>query len=663
MSRSLGICLLLFTVTETIAQSAGALNEQDSVAIELAQLVVSGDRLSVGGRLVQEKLEARSGSISEALDEIPGFQKVQSNNFPLSFRGQHGDRLRVEQNGFRRTGVLQQGYYGEDLNPGDVGRINVVRGVEKAIFGSGSTGGIIQLIARTNITSQVYAGYESGNRSFTTGLGLTKSWEKLGISMTARRVDAADYRIPGGSKQEHSAFDQNTANLRISYDWRSRHSLVINQQVNNGLWQRPQGFQNNPFELRAFRSRFGSLTQLTYESRYSDELSLKHQLTFQRQETEQQRDSFDGTFDMLNRALVRSYAKRAGSHRSTLVWRKRAIVFRTGLDYFGSNIKEYLTEEDFVNAIYVNDLLDAERREHQGGVFAWADWLQGNWSFRSSFRADAANIGDGEVRRNFRSITGGLELEYAGASGYEQTLSVGRYFRYPSQLEATGVFFGGRGTFYGNPDITPEYNYQVEWQLQKSSGVFNYELEAWWSLFTNRIVEVPLGNSEFTYDNVSYARVVGLSAAMSYRFPLLRDHQSLQAFLGSTAMRGDELEGLEVFTAGGPLFGIPPMRLDMKLVYDHRFNTAFVLKNFIAVDQVFAFDRIPEGFVNQIWGIVETPAYTLLSLGTSAEAEIAHLPITLRLEATNLTNETYMPFGSRITEMGRSFRFFLTVGF
>ena len=241
-----------------------------------------------------------------------------------------------------------------------------------------------------------------------------------------------------------------------------------------------------------------------------------------------------------------------------------------------------------------------------------------------------------------------------------------RYFRYPNQLETTGEAARGRGIFIGNPDISPEYSYQLEWRLSGKRSSFSYQLNSWYTYFQGRISEVPQDNGTFTYENLDNARNMGVEIVFNKKIPLFQasNGASANAFahlldlsITGTAIVGDELaEGL-FSEAIDPLLGVPPARLSLMARYTGPLVQGTEWSVHSKLDRVSEFSRFPGGFNNQTFGIEEAPAYWLLGIGVEVEKQIGIHSLQLGVNATNLTNSNYFPFGTRVMEMGRNFQF------
>ncbi|MEL7146788.1 MAG: TonB-dependent receptor, partial [Bacteroidota bacterium] len=633
--------------------------------------ITSEEQIASRNVVPPHALKGSSANIVNALDHFPGFFKVQNNNYSLVYRGFYGNRLRIEQNGSRRTGVTAAGgFFGEDINPENISRLRIINGIDKAIYGSGAMGGVLQMDewkTPTKNSTSFYQSFALNNLLRISGIKTTFAKNDRGLTVSLRTSHADDYRVPDGTKVGHSGYEQHSLSLSgFLRDQSGRHTVNIIQKASKGLWQRPMGFQNNPFELRSFRNRHHFQTDIRHLFNPGKNWQLRQQFSVQTMETDQIQRSFDATMEQLNVERTRTYLKSTQNYRidtemtSSSFWK---VSF--GMDGYRSVIDERLSENNLRNNFSFDDEPLSLREDLQGGLFALVRATHGKWQYRLATRFDLGAVESSEDSQNFSVITGGLEAGWQPLPLLSMNWSLGRFFRYPSQLEATGILFGGRGTFVGNPDIAPEYSYQLEWQLSGRYSSLSYQMSSWYTYLNDRISEVPLGNNTFTYENVENARNMGLELTLTQRF-LINSGQSgspqtdgqrmtaIDVIFTGTGILGDQLsEGL-FSKKTDPLLGIPPNRWSLMLRYEKVFQSSVVLSTHSRLERVQRFDRLPEGFINQTFGAVTAPAYWLLNFGVDIEKQISSYRLHFGINGSNLTNSRYMPFGTRIQEIGRN---------
>lgn len=666
LSFSILICL------EGLAQS-GQDQKKDSIStitLESITIIHSTTPLSqqdLNGKNRQTGVET---NLSNALDHLPGVFKIHEAGYPLVYRGMTANRLRIERNGTLRTGVVDQGYLTDDINPGTVGSIRVIRGIESTIFGSGGIGGVIQInetpFSQLSNHVSLYLSYGSNHRGTNLGADLSRKSDLTGFQLAVRTSNLGDFKFGNGQTAENSGQDQNNLNLALFRRNRLKtHQLTVSINHSNSDTERPQGFQNNPFELRRYRNRYTSQINIASQLAINSGTILKQNLWGLWLETDQEFRNFNGDFSMLNVFENRNYDKNAFGYRGTLALQPvRNIALQLGADFIGSRLDQENVRDDYIRDNFGVISFQQKRTEQMAGAFGLAEYKFDKAILGLSLRADFATIGTEDQSQQFQALTGGLELILGQNPGLNNTFSLTRKFRYPTQLESVGVLFGGRGIFYGNPDIKPEFGYQLEWtQLRKLNNQISWSLSGWLALFENRIAEFPLGNSEFTYRNLDQARTFGLEMRVDYSFPVGDEYSASTLSFSATFTRGDELEDEGIFSEGTPLLGIPPGRVRLSSLHKKQLSQKTTLKVSGNLDYVFAYNRLPSGTIRQTFGVMETESYLLADINLSLGYQLNKNTIDFGLNLTNLTNSAYFPFGARIMGMGRNFTVFLRYSF
>lgn len=673
MRQALLFCIALIVYSQGLAQSNGN-NTQDSIktitlpSVLFVQPLLDLTQQSLHGKRLQNGTQT---NLSATLDHIPGVFKIHETGFPLVYRGQSGNRLRIERNGALRTGVVQQGYLSDDVNPGTIGRIRVVKGIESTLFGSGAIGGVIQIDDRdfgslSNLKS-VYLAHSGNNSSRTAGLSVTRKNERSGIRLDGRINRTDDFAYGGGEIATNSAQRQDNLSLALFRNSKNnRHQLTWRHSYSTSDIERPQGFQNNPFELRNYRNHYTYQTSLASQLILKTGAVLKQNLWAFWLDTDQDLRSFNGDFSRINVTENRSYQKQGFGYRGTIALQPvKDLTLQVGADFTGSWLDQQNIRQDFINQIFDENAFTQSRTERMAGLFGLGEYkLNDRAILGVALRADIATIGTALQSENHKALTGGLELTLGKKGLPKNVFSLSRKFRYPSQLESVGVLFGGRGTFFGNPDIQPEYSYQLEWShIRKITGFMDVALSSWLALFDNRIAETFLGNNEFTYRNLNQARTMGLEARIDYHIPGSTIRRGTILSLTGSYTQGDDLENEGLFGTGTPLIGIPPVRLRLSSIHKTTALHNLSLQANLNIDYVLAYDRLPSVTIRQTFGVMETDAYWLANAGASIDWELNENHLRLGFDLTSLTDTSYFPFGARIRGMGRNLSAYLRFSF
>lgn len=653
--------LLYILSTQVFAQNLPENIRKDSLFQDLDSVIVFGQRhSSTQNSIYGELLSGTEAQPISILDKLPGITKIHKNGYPLVFRGMFGNRLRIEKNGVLKTGFVEHGYLLDDINPENIESVKLIHGAERILYGSGTLGGMVQINehdASKDIKNTLYSRYATNNSGLSIGGVLGKRFNNLGVRFSGRRTTANDFKYPSGENANNSAYWQNNFRLSTSLqNPRKNLKLSWNNEFNNGLQERPQGFQNNPYELRDYKNNFTYQSDLHLDWTVDPTVRLKQQLWGLFFDTDQNRKNFNGDFTIINSEELRNYEKSSFGYKATLLLKEHSRTnYLFGLDFINSRLTENTFFSDNVNAAFSNQST-LERNEVMYGFYSMANLLLKKVGLKFSARADAARIENEDNHLNFTALTGGIELDWQMRNAYN-SVSLTRSFRYPSQLESLGVLIGGRGVFYGNPSVLPEYAHQLEWSFNRDKDSFSYGLNTWLALFNDRISEVYLGDNDFTYENSERARTYGLEGYLTKSWKPLVSNDELAFTLNSEYTRGDNLETTSWLGQGQPLIGIPPFQSSVELKYSKQFSKT-ISGGIQADSQRFAaLTRLPEEPIRQIWAAQETASYWLINFSLESNFTLRRNKLSARLSISNLTNETYFPFGARIMGMGRNFSF------
>ena len=651
------LAILLFAGISLFGQSPDT--------IKLKEVIISGEVQSVQKTLIPKHLlSGTNPNIADALNQIPGFFKVQANNYSITYRGQYGNRLRIEQNGNRRSGVTPEGgYFAEDINPSDVNEVRVVNGAEKAIFGSGSSGGVIQMNEVSDFEKgrssnhQIYAAYADNNQNRILGFSSRLIKSKLIFRLSGRHQNANDYQIPDGTTINNSASRQNNLSFKLLIkDQNNQHLWDISQQISEGLWNRPQGFQNNPLELRSFQNNQNLQTTVKLSSNINAQINLTNRASLLILQTDQVIRNFNPEMTDINVERIRTYNKRSFDYEGAAEFKaNNQTSLKGGIDLYYSSLEELNSESNFIDNTFTENELVDERLDYQGGIFGLMNRQINKLAVTATIRLDIARIGNRDQLTTFSAATGGIDLSWALTDHLKSTWSAGRFFRYPTQQEAVGEFFGGRGIFLGNPDIKPEYSHQLDWTIGGVKSKFSYQLTGWFHHFNGRISPIPTGDGEFTYENVENASIAGSECVVSYQTNSYKNQYTI-TFTG-TAMKGDVLAENSLTETIEPLIGIPPARVRLLGTIKRKMGKNNTVSTEVVIEKLADFDRLPDRFINQTFAVVPTDGYLLLNAGVAFTHLFEKNRFTLSFRGTNLSNTAYFPFGTRVLDMGRNLRF------
>jgi len=179
-------------------------------------------------------LESNPVSIPVALSRKPGISV--NSEMPWSsrpvIRGLTKDQIILLVDGCRVvTATATAAQFGTIAN-GDIERIEVLKGPISVLYGSGSTGGVVNVITRKghftpgpSYSFGINPTYESGANGLSVyeRAGWQNSWFYMGLSQSNRRY--TDYRAADGLRIPNSQFEDRQTQVNLGFKLSERHVL------------------------------------------------------------------------------------------------------------------------------------------------------------------------------------------------------------------------------------------------------------------------------------------------------------------------------------------------------------------------------------------------------------------------------------------------------
>jgi outer membrane cobalamin receptor len=258
----LTLTLAITAVGEAVVVSAA------QVEIPLSQVP---DAVSIVDRSTLETLQITTAS--DALRLVPGFHLVSSGGtgglVSLFPRGGESDYTLVLVDGVPQNS-FGGGFDGAHLSVSDLDRLEVVRGPQSALYGSGAIGGIVHAVTRLGGPLRAQAAFETG------GYGTSAAHASATASRSAWAWrGAVDWLATDGDTRERASLGGRVANAdydRVegsgSLSWSDRPSRRVRVDVRGGRNERgtpgaygsdPMGFFGGLDLISRGRNRFGSV--------------------------------------------------------------------------------------------------------------------------------------------------------------------------------------------------------------------------------------------------------------------------------------------------------------------------------------------------------------------------------------------------------------------
>ncbi len=579
-------------------------------------------------------------------------------------RGLEGSRVQILQNGLSVgdvSNISQDHAVGNNMQ--NAHQVEILRGAAALLYGSGSSGGLVNVVndrILTNLpdrpTGALNTSYETVNNGRAGALELDGAFGSVAVHMDTAINNANNYRIPGNSTQSqgepaggwtvppdgnggnnysgklpNSYSTQNNLGFGVSHIGESGYTGVSVERLNNNYGiPTPEG---------------GSINQS--QNRYD----LQHQT----------RDPFTGfssfKFSAANSNYNHTEFNNVGAAASQ--WKNIANEARLELAHnpiagwkgiFGAQVTAASLNASEVNT--GSYAIIPPTKTNSNALF-WIEegkWnsLQGSLGLRYNNVAQNPNLGTtlepqptippiGGVtpsialqNRNFNLMSysaGGL---WGFMQGYGTGIAYTVSQRAPSaqELYSYGAHESTATFDIGNPNLTKETSHNLEFNIQKTSGLVRSKASVYANRFNNYIYGYYTGTSinnpgqEGNGFNVvtaqqAAATIKGIEGELTYNWN--------QAGLGARLF-GDASQG--TFDAGGNLPLQPAPRLGAEVA--HQKNGWLTNASYIYSYQQ---NRLAS------WEQGPAPSYNLLNAGISYTERVRDVNWTVYMNLKNLLNE------------------------
>lgn len=653
------ILVLGLISTTSLAQSQPSLEITATGSQEATQSILTPTKILQGDELLNKLGSTLGATLANELGvSATGYGAGSSR--PV-IRGLEGARVQILQNGLSVgdvSNISQDHAVGNNMQ--NAHQVEILRGAAALLYGSGSSGGLVNVVndrILTNLpdrpTGAVNTSYETVNNGRAGSVEVDGAFGSVAVHVDTAINNANNYRIPGyanqgGPNQEwsinpgepqsvpysgklpNSFSNQNNLGVGVSYIGQNGYTGVSVERLNNNYGiPTPEG---------------GSINQS--QNRYD----LQHQT----------RDPFAGfssfKFSAANSNYSHTEFNNAGEAAS--LWKNIANEARIELAHnpvagwkgtFGAQASgASLNATEVGTGSYA---IVPPTKTNSNALF-WIEegkWnsLQGNLGLRYNNVAQKPNLGteletqntsSGTTpsitlqNRNFNLMSysaGGLWNFMQGhGAGVAYTVSQ----RAPSaqELYSYGAHESTATFDIGNPNLNKETSHNLEFNVQKINGLMRGKASVYANRFNNyiygfytgsSIVTTPAGGEGSGFSVVTAqqaaATIKGIEGELTYNWQ--------QHGVGGRVF-GDASQG--TFDAGGNLPLQPAPRLGAEIA--HQSNGWLTNATYIYSYQQ---NRLAN------WEIGPAPSYNLLNAGISYTERVRDVNWTVYMNLKNLLNE------------------------
>ena len=295
-------------------------------------------------------------------------------------------------------------------------------------------------------------------------------------------------------------------------------------------------------------------------------------------------------------------------------------------------------------------------------------FLKGNWVLNSGLRLNNvqlnANFKDTslmhfpftDANQNNTALTGNLGLAYNGADGFRVAFGASSGFRAPNVDDLTKVFDTRTGyVVVPNKDLKPEYTYNAELNVSKTSSTYSIGASLFYTWFKNALVvdKFKWNNASkilyqgvmsdvYASQNKAKAIVYGFNVNGSVNFTPNTTLAATYTYTKGTYQNG---------TIEMPLDHIPPTYGRVGLKHDVRKFSAELFTVFNGWKRIKDYNL--NGEDNEIYATKDgMPSWQIWNINTSYQAS-KKLSVSFQIE--NIADLNYRYFASGISALGRNY--------
>lgn len=561
-----------------------------------------------------------------------------------------------------------------DIN--DMERIEVVKGAQSSIYGTGAIGGIINVITKDgHFANEPYFGgrltanYASANNGHGEYLSLQGGGRKWYVRASGSFYGAGDIKTPQGYLP-NSAYKSANAALKAGFKPKENRVLKLNFQQSHS-WDVgvPGGAAFSPQATATFKNADRTLANLSYGmtalTRSLSNLDFKVFYQGIRLDVEMQPNApklQTGARPVLVTpgATHRTFGARAESrwnlagwnslHAGAEIWQRRISSYRYKyIDKYSDGVP--------VSQVVLNETPLPDASYTSAGIFVQdaMKFLDGRLLLDLGARADVNHVRNSscatfpEGSRTDPSWSANAGLLFKACRECDLTLNISRSYRSPA-LEELFKFIdlSGNKVHYGNPSLKPEKGLGADLGVRVHGDGLEFRLSAYVNGIRDMIVERRMNvaaesaNDTLVLQNAGRALLYGFDFSISYEII-----KGLKVYAS-----GDWTIGREISDNWNWLPGIPPLNARAGVSYD---NMKILGASFECVaagarrdGQIALGERATQGWYRLDFAIHSG----IFTFGRCA--------LQLFAGVDNVTNQTYTNFlstnrGNIICEPGRNF--------
>ncbi|MGE4297280.1 MAG: TonB-dependent receptor plug domain-containing protein [Desulfovibrionaceae bacterium] len=589
---------------------------------------------------VQEIQVAQPVSVTDVIDRLAGVSRTDDSPWgaDVNIRGLGRDAVVILVDGCRMNVTTDiNGRLGL-VNPEDVARVEVLKGPISSLYGSGSTGGVVNIITKQGTFSkegkwsgELSAGGATNPLGADTYMNLSYGAANAWLHASGGWREHAGYDDGGGSPVANSQYRDFYGKISGAAKWDDRQTTHFMYQASTGEDVGIPGTGTAPLPGNAevsLRRNSGRLVEVDHTIRPESDVFTQSTLKvyYQMIERNPRIDSFtSGAVAWIEPAA--DHETLAGDWRNIFALGGHRLV--AGVDVSNWYMTSSRIRRTTAGAS-LSDKPTPDTRQFTTGVYAEDDWeLSADWILNYGARLDHVSVTNQEAGANAAGTHRTTAWNaHAGLTrvlnpDWTATAVAAGSYRAPNILELfKNISLGGGVTETGNPDLDPERSQFFELGLHRVGGPVRLDAAVYANLIDDMITSKMVTATSYRMDSVSEAEIFGAELSLAWDIA-----SGWQAYGNAAYTHGRDK------TAGEPLPFMPPINGLVGVRQDLASGFWWLAENQWALGQY----DVPSG-------ALKSDAWNSVNLRCGYAFHQAGLKHEITLGVTNLLNERYLNY-------------------
>ncbi len=487
----------------------------------------------------QEIFQAQDISLTNTLRKIAGVEKSSDSAWgsAINIRGLGRNRVVFLIDGCRINTASDINSQFGFIDSNEIERIEVLKGPISALYGSGSMGGVVNVITKkgyfsqkTETKSSISAGMGTNPKGFTTFANTALNTPDFWLYASGGKRDYDSYEDGGGHKIHNSQFDDYNINLKSGYKWNSMNMTDLNIQYLKG---QDIGIPGKGLVLPQG-------PDITYPDTDRTLVSLTHE--FIPEKGALSKSEINLFFQEIDRNVIMEFPSKApmktvlpsalhttygAKWQNMFDFQSHGLV--TGLDIWSWEI-ESSRVKNFKNGRTGIDTPMADAKQTNAGFFLEDDMeLSSAVTLNLGGRLDYIKTRSDELynwivppssamtpslKRKAESDNDMSWDAHAGltvniSSPWSMTLLGAASYRAPDLMEKYKYIAFSGGETYGNPDLDPERSFFLEYGIHYKRSNFKVSGAIYGNFLKDMITEKLKAPGIYQMENVNKAQIFG----------------------------------------------------------------------------------------------------------------------------------------------------------